>query len=426
MLRMICTLALSVTSMSAHAADWPEFRGPKTDGHYVGPALPDDFGLEKNLIWNRPLEGLAWSSPIYWKAKLYLTNAVPDKDGNVSLRALAIDAASGKVDWDIEVFSQDAKSAPRIHPKNSHASPTPITEGERVYVHFGHLGTAALDFNGKILWKNEKHSFRPQHGNGGSPALVDDLIIFTADGSDTQNIIALNKITGENAWKTPRKTTPKMGFSFGTPIIMSGEKGKVVVTPASDIIAGYDVKTGKEIWRCNYPGGYSLIPRPLVGYGLLYFATGYNTPSVHALKLEGEGDITSKIQWSIKKDAPHTPSMLLVDEMIFMFSDRGIATCAEAKTGKVLWSERLKSPFSSSPLYDESSKLIYQPGEDGTIYIFPATSTYQEPKLIKLGEKTFACPIGVDGNLYIRTEKRLLKFGSPQKVNSSSSATGVQ
>jgi outer membrane protein assembly factor BamB len=167
-----------------------------------------------------PPTGHGWSSPIVQDGRIYLTTSVPvpdSRDKDQSLRALSLDVATGKILWDVEVFHQDARKAPPIHGKNSHASPTPVTDGKRLYVHFAHQGTACLDLEGKVLWRNTGLSYQPVHGNGGSPILVDDLLVFSADGAEDRFIVALDCPTGQVRWKTPRVVDVVKRFSFSTP-----------------------------------------------------------------------------------------------------------------------------------------------------------------------------------------------------------------
>src|SRR4051812_24042357 len=200
LLLALLLLALLLLAAPARAADWPQFRGPTGDGHYVGPPIPTEWGPDKNVAWKTPLPGHGWSSPIVWKGRVYLTAAV-EQGGKHSLRALAVDAAAGKLLWDREVFVENGATAPKLHPKNSHASPTPAADDHLLYVHFGHLGTAALDFDGTVLWRNDTLKYDPVHGNGGSPIVVGDKLVFSCDGADVQFVVALDKATGQVAWK---------------------------------------------------------------------------------------------------------------------------------------------------------------------------------------------------------------------------------
>src|SRR5262245_22667319 len=183
MTRVLVSLSSCACLMfgSARAENWPEFRGPTGQGIVTGKPLPVEWGPAKNLAWKQPLPGKAWSSPVVVDGKIYLTNAVPvaGSKEDQSLRALCLDAASSKVLWDQQVFFQEAAHAPRIHSKNSHASATPLVDGKRLFVHFGHQGTACLDLDGKVIWRNRDIHYEPVHGNGGSPVLVDGLLIFS-------------------------------------------------------------------------------------------------------------------------------------------------------------------------------------------------------------------------------------------------------
>jgi len=397
-----------LTSSITFAADWPQFRGPAGDGHYDGPKLPTKWGPDTNVAWKTPIPGLGWSSPIIWKGKIYLTTAVEEK-GSYSLRALCLDAKTGKIDWSKEVFKEDTATAPKIHNKNSHASSSPITDGERLYVHFGHMGTAALTLDGKqIVWKNDKLKYKPVHGNGGSPILVDDKLVFNCDGGDVQFIVALDKKTGNIAWKTDRKGGYSKGFSFSTPHLITAGKEKLIVSPASGMVAAYDPAKGTEVWRVKYDG-YSLIPKPVFAGGLVYVATGYNTPSLHAIKPEGKGDITgSSIAWSVKRAVPHTPSLLHHGNELYMVSDGGLATCMDAKSGEVLWSERVKGNYSASPTFADGK--IFLTSEDGKGTVLAAGREFKVLEENELGERTFAAFAAADGSLFVRTDKQLYCF----------------
>jgi outer membrane protein assembly factor BamB len=394
---------------SAPAEGWPQFRGPNADGHYKGPKLPTEWGTDKNVAWKKTIPGHGWSSPIVWKGKVYLTTAV-EKKGSFSLRTLCIDAKDGRIDWDKEVFVEDAKAVPKPHPKNSHASPTPVTDGERLYVHFGHMGTAALDLKGKIIWAKTDLKYSPVHGNGGSPILAGDNLVFSVDGGDKQMVVARSKKTGIIAWRTDRKSKSTQPFSFSTPLLVKDGGRQQIISPASGFVASYDPKSGAELWRAQYPvPGYSVIPQPLYGNGLVYVSTSYNNPVMLALKPTGKGDVTkTNTSWSLKQGAPHTPTPILVGDELYMLADNGNLTCVDAKTGTVHWSERVKGAYSSSPIAADGK--IYLTNEDGTGYVLEAGKELKEISKNDLKEKTFATFAAVDGALYVRTETQLYKF----------------
>jgi outer membrane protein assembly factor BamB len=392
-------------------ADWTEFRGPTGQGLAAEKDLPVEWSPTKNVAWSVPLPGSGWSSPIVFRGRVYLTAAVPvngSRAGDLSLRALCLDAANGKALWDRAVFFQDGSRSPRIHGKNSHASPTPLTDGEHLYVHFGHQGTACLDLDGKIVWSNRTLSYKPVHGAGGSPILADDLLVFSCDGGDQRFVVALDRGTGKVRWKTNREADAPKKFSFSTPLLIEVQGHKQIVSPGSNVVCGYEAATGKEIWRVRYDG-YSVIPRPVYGHGLVFLSSGYDAPTVLAIRPEGTGDLTEKnVAWTLKKGAPHTPSLLLVGDELYMVSDRGIATCVDARTGKEHWQKRLDGAFSASPLYADGK--IYLQSEEGTTTVIAAGTTFKQLARNVLGERSLASFAAAGGALFIRTDKHLYRI----------------
>jgi outer membrane protein assembly factor BamB len=421
-------LVLLVLDLTLQAADWPEFRGPTGQGHAETTNLPAEWSTTKNVVWKQEVAGLGWSSPIVVSGRIYLTTAaaIPNSK-DLSLRALCLEAASGKQVWDKEVFRESAQ-APRPHTKNSHASPTPICRDSRLYVHFGHQGTACLDLDGKILWKNATLKYAPVHGNGGSPILVDDppvakaegttppltkgglggLLVFSCDGSDQQFIVALDVKTGKPRWKTDRRSTAAKTFSFSTPLLIEVNGKQQVVSPASDMVAGYDPVTGKEIWRVRTQG-YSVIPRPVFAHGLIFMSSGYESPTLMAIRPDGTGDVTAThVAWETKRNAPHTPSPLVVGDELYVVSDGGMATCLEAKTGKVHWLQRLGGKYSASPLFADGK--IYFQSEEGVGTVVKPGTEFQQLAKNRLEEQTLASYAVADGALFIRSEKHLYRI----------------
>lgn len=388
---------------------WPEFRGPTGQGIVAAGKLPLEWGPTKNVAWKQAIPGKGWSSPIVHEGRVYLTTAVPiEKTNDYSLRALGLDARTGKVLWNHEVFRLDGATAPRVHAKNSHASPTPLTDGNRLYVHFGHQGTAALDLDGKVLWKNASFKYRPVHGAGGTPIFVGETLVFSCDGGDQQFVVALNRATGEVVWKTPRKSTAAKKFSFSTPLLITVKGQEQIISPGSDAVCAYDPKTGKEIWRAGYEG-YSVIPRPVYGHGLLFILSGYDIPSLLAVRPDGQGDVTkTHIIWTAKKQIPHTPSLLLVGDELYMVSDAGIASCLDARTGQVHWQERLDGNFSASPLLADGK--IYFQSEQGVGTVLRAGKKFEVLAKNDMNEATLASYAVADGALFLRTEKHLYRI----------------
>lgn len=406
----VLTLALaSCLVPQIHADDWPEFRGPTGQGLLLKGKLPTTWSKDKNVVWKRDIPGKGWSSPIVVGGRVYLTTAVPGDGSDQSLRTLCLDAAKGEILWDNEVFHQDGKHAPNIHGKNSHASPTPLLRDGKLFVHFGHQGTACLDLDGKILWRNTSLRYTPVHGNGGSPILVDDLLVFSCDGGDKRIVVALNVADGKVRWKTDRTVEASKNFSFGTPLLIEVDGHKQIVSPGSNVVSALDPADGKEIWRVRY-NGYSLIPRPVYGHGLLFICTGYDRPSLLAIRPDGKGDVTdTHVAWKTTKAVAHTPSLLLVGDELYMVSDAGIASCLDARTGKVNWQERIGGNYSASPLFADGK--LYFLSEQGTGVVLQAGKEFKLLAKNVLDERSLASPAAADGDLFLRTEKQLYRIG---------------
>lgn len=410
--RVALTTCLILFAACLEAADWPLFRGPDGNGHAQARGLPSAWDATTNVTWKTPLPGQGWSSPVVVSGKIYLTAAVPREngsEGDFSLRTFCLNAVDGKLIWDTEVFQQDAATAPKIHGKNSHASPTPVVDGERIFVHFGHQGTACLDLQGRILWSETSLKYPPVHGNGGTPILVGNALIFSCDGGQEPFLVALDRDQGKILWKVPRESDATKKFSFSTPTLITVQGQPQVISPGSNVVSALDPRDGREIWRVRYDG-YSVIPKPVFGHGLIYVCTGYNTPSLLAIRVDGHGDVTdSHVVWSVKKAVPHTPSLLLVGDELYMVSDGGVASCLDAHTGKVHWQERLGGGFSASPIYADG-KIFFQNEEgDGTV-IRPGTTFELLEKKNSLQERTLASYAVVDQTLFIRTDQHLFRI----------------
>jgi outer membrane protein assembly factor BamB len=282
-----------------------------------------------------------------------------------------------------------------------------------MYVHFGHMGTAALDLSGKVLWKKVVQ-YPPAHGNGGSPVLVNGLLVFSCDGVKDPFVIALDAGTGDERWRTPRNTHAKRTFSVGTPQAIVLDDGRAqIVSPASGFVGGYDPKDGREIWRVRYGEGYSVVAQPAYAHGLVVVSSGYDSAQTFAIRVNGApgGDVTkTHVAWQSRRNAPNTPSPLIVGDELYMVADNGIATCTDLRSGKVHWSERLQGNYSASPIAAEGR--IYFQNEEGLGSVVKASTSFQLLAENDLGEPSLASYAVTDGTLFIRTEHHLWKISN--------------
>ena len=342
--------------------------------------------------------------------RVYLTAAVEQSEADSlvhSLRAICFESKTGKAIWEREVFVQDAGS-PGIHGKNSHASPTPLLAGDKLYVHFGHQGTACLDLKGNILWQNRELSYSPVHGNGCSPVLVDDLLVYSADGASDPVVIALDAKLGQLRWKFNRPNNPPKKFAFCTPLVITVNDKKQILSPGAGSVSALDPANGQEIWRVDYGEGYSVVPRPVFAHGLVYLSSGFDSPEMLAIRPEGTGNVTeTHVAWREKKGAPHTPSLLVVGDELYSVSDGGVASCLDAKTGEIYWKERLGGSYSASPIYAEG-RLYFQ-NEAGKGVVVAAAKEFAKLAENGFNERTLASYAVAEGAFFIRTEKALYR-----------------
>ena len=412
--RGLAALAIAIivarAAPSAANGDWPAFRGPGGDGHSRERGLPLEWSETRNVAWRTPIPGRGWSSPAVAGDRVWLTTAVEQRD--VVLRTLALDVASGRVLVDVEVF-RIARTSPR-HGKNSWASPTPILEGDRVYVHFGADGTAALTTTGDVVWK-ARLDYDPQHGGGGSPLLYRDLLIVNCDGNGEAYVVALDKHTGKVRWKTNRRQPVSQAYT--TPLVIRvGERDELISVGAFRTVA-YDPLSGKEIWHVRYGDGFSNVPGPVYGHGLVFIATGFHQPSLLAVRPGGSGDVTAtRVAWTLRRGVPLTPSPLLVGDELYIVNDSGIATCLDARAGTVLWQERLGGGHSASPVYADGR--IYFLGEEGQATVVAPGQSFLRLAANRLDGSTLASMAVAHGSLFIRTDTHLYRIAeSAQRVS---------
>lgn len=414
-LPVAAALGLLQTTLALAGDRWPQFRGPTQQGISEAKGLPLTWSETENIRWKTALPGEGWSSPVVAEGRIWMTTAT---DEGRSLRALCVDLETGKLIHDVEVFKVDV--APPKHRRNSYASPTPLIDGGKVFVHFGTLGTAALDERtGQKIWENRDLKVDHQNGPGGSISHFGDKIIIPCDGMDAQYEVALEKSSGRAAWRTERSAIPKlakrppdMRKAYGTTVVLENGSAPVSVTTAAERVYGYDPATGRERWYVDIPG-FSNVPLPVWNKEAMYISTGFGKPELWAIKLGGlTGDGTgSHILWKQKAGAPAQSSPVLVGNRLYMVTDGGIASCLDTADGRIVWKERIGSDFAASPIF-----------ADGRIYFFDCSGNAtviapgDEYKVLAKNqlESGFMASAAIVGKAFIlRTKTHLYRVEAP-------------
>jgi outer membrane protein assembly factor BamB len=396
---------------SAPTGNWSRFRGPNGSGVSDDKNIPVRW-TARDILWKTPLPGVGHSSPILWGNRVFLQSATA-----AERLLVCIDAGSGKQLW--------AKAAPgkpgKIHPRNSLASSTPATDGERVYAIFWDgtgIGLYAYDFNGTVLWQQDLGGFKSQHGPGFSPIVHEGLVIVNDDQDGSAVLLAFDAKSGKKVWEVERKA---FRSCYSTPFINpQGAFGVELVVGSTAGLTGYNPRDGKEIWRYewNFPGmPLRTVGSPVAGDGIVFAASGDGSGlrSMIAVKLGGKGDVTkTNLLWEADRGTPYVPTPLYRDGFVYFVTDDGFAACHEAKTGKEIWRARLGSGMSASPLLIDGK--IYAPGEKGDVYVFEATPAgYKSLAKNSLGETVFSSPAVSNGRLYVRGSGHLFCIGKPAK-----------
>ncbi len=412
--RLPALIALLVcTSPLAAASDWTQFRGPDGQGHSSAQNVPLTWSETENITWKTAVPGRGWSSPAIRGNQIWLTTAVDD---GRSLRAIAVDRTSGAILHDVEVFQLDDPGS--IHANNSHASPTPFIDGDRIFVHFGAHGTACLASDGEVLWKTQELKYNHRHGPGGSPVVWKDLVFLNCDGSDVQYVVALDKHTGRIRWKHERQHISQqrkdgelpVPMAYCTPLLIEVDGQTQLVSLGSDAIVAHEPSTGEEIWWFAY-SGYSNVARPVYAQGMLFVSSGFGNPVLYAFKAGGSGDITeTALVWKDAKGSvvPLDVSPLVVGDELYTISDAGIAVCYDVATGKTHWLKRLGGKFWASPVLADG-RIYCVNAEGKTIVMAPGTK-YEELAVNELDGAAQASPAIVDGSIFLRTDTHLYRI----------------
>jgi len=435
-LRLFAFFAVSWFAATLNGAEsWPQFRGPDGNGISAAKHLPQTWSQNQNIAWKTAIDGQGWSSPVLVGKRIWLTTANPvfltEEEKNerlkdakpfqrrqaniarrVELKAVEIDYESGEIIRTVDLF--DVKKPGPVHLTNSYASPTPVADEGFLYCFFGTYGACSVDMEtGEIVWRNTENEIEHNVGPGSSPAVIGDLLVLTCDGVDKQYVTALNKYTGKTVWTTQRPpfrvTDGDQMKAYSTPLGVEVNGKTQIIIPGAQWVVAYDPESGDELWRVDHGKGFSNVPRPIAQDGVVYICTGFTRPELWAIRTDGKGDVTeTHVEWTMARQVPTTPSPVLVDGRIYMVSDRGVATCVDAKTGDVLWSGRLGGNFSASPTYADGK--IYFCNESGVTKIVEPGDELNVVAENDLEERIMANPIFVDGNIVLRTSQALYRI----------------
>lgn len=434
MMRPLLTLALasSFVSFEAGAASsWPQFRGPTGDGLAQVTNVPTTWNSTNHVRWKIAIPGRGRSSPVVLEDRVWLTTALETgvrtftegpsqmlRAERIALGAVCVERTTGQLLYHAEIIT--VTNPPAINTLNSYATPTPVVEAGRLYCDFGTFGTACLDArDGRVLWKRQ-FPLDHAHGPGSSPVLCGDWLVLVRDGRDQQYVVALNKVTGEVAWKNPRPPldtpVPEFRKAFSTPLLIAQAGRSQLISGGAQWMVAYEPETGREIWRVNHRKGESGAPRPVYGEGVLYFSTGVldGRPQLWAVRADGQGDVTSThVLWKLTAPLGFMPSPLLVGKELYVLNDDGFLTCVEAATGQVLGKARLGGQYAASPTLAEGR--IYCCSRDGKTIVVEAKPSMTILAENQLDGPVFASPAFTDATLYLRTDSHLYAIGGELK-----------
>jgi len=402
---LVFTCLLNLAT-SAEATEWNQFRGPNTDGK-TDAILPLEFGEDRNVKWKTPIPGKAWSSPVVWEKQVWLTNAQPDGH---KLWAVCLDAENGKVVHNILVF--EVAEPQYCIEMNSYATPTPLVEKDRVFVSFGAHGNACLDTaRGEVIWQRSDLECNHHRGPASSPISHGDLLILHFDGFDKQFVVALNKDTGKTKWRHDRAFDFRTDDNdwkkaFGTPTVITHKGVEQLISPAAAATEALNPLTGETLWMVR-TGGMNAAARPLYGHGLVFVTNGMG--SLSAIRPEGRGELPEeKVAWSSKRGVPKKSSLILDGDLLFMVSDGGVASCVDAKTGDVHWSDRVGGDYAASPILSQGR--IYFFNQDGEIPVIAAKKEFQLLARNKLDDGFMASPAIAGNALILRTKTAVYRI----------------
>jgi outer membrane protein assembly factor BamB len=437
----IAAIALAGSELSAR--NWPQWRGPSSQGVSLETGLPTTWSASQNVAWRAALAGLGTSSPIVWGDRVIVTSQVGTSvlaegpshpqlarddrtlaerenpmggrrpqpgatPGDVWLVVGAFNRSDGRRLW--EYRTKATGTLPAVHEKHNLATPTPVTDGQRVYAWFGNGQIVALDLEGRLVWTRhlgeELAPFRTLWGHGSSPVLFGDLLILLCDHLKDAYLLALDARTGKDRWNVDRGDNRT---SHSTPLVVSGPKGAELLLNSSERIDVYDPGTGELLWFAGGPR-QTPIPSAVFHEGRIYLSRGYRNSDYMAIRPGGRGDVTTThVEWQAPSGGSYVPSILHYEGLLYMTNEVGVVTCADSRTGERVWRHRLDGVFFASPVAGDGK--VYLVSETGETFVLRAGRSPEVLARNDLGERFIASPAISQGRFFLRSDRTLFAIG---------------
>lgn len=420
LLPVVLAAVVGFLDCAARAENWPRFRGPTGQGLSQEKGLPLRWSRTEGVAWKTAIPGKGWSSPVVWGERIFVT--ATEEEG-ASCRVICVDRRSGKLLWNVEAARQKPFEIER---KNSHATPTPTTDGQRVYAVFGSGAVVAVNYEGKVVWTNNEVDYYSRHGLGASPMLYRNRLIMPYDGSNRVNergpwpnnsaeeklgwqtpwdralVVALDVATGKRVW-TGRRGMSRIAHV--SPLVVRVGDADQIISCAGDAIQAFDLQNGQRLWTV-YSQGEGVTPSPAAGDGLVFASSGFEKTTLRAVRAGGSGDVTeTHIAWEQRRGVPTQSSLLYVSPRLYTITDGGVACCFEGKSGELIWQERVGGNHSASPVYADGH--IYFLSEQGETTVIKAGATFEVVSRNDLGEKCQASMAVSQGDIFIRSSDHL-------------------
>jgi outer membrane protein assembly factor BamB len=409
MLRTIaCVLALLVFAATASSQEWTRFRGPNGSGESETPAIPAVW-TKSDELWSATLPGVGHSSPVLWGEKIFLLSADPTKGTRY---VVCVNAADGKTLWQKEYPS----STHHIHQLNSLASSTPAVDGDHVYCAWStpeEFTLLALSHDGEPVWKANLGPFVSQHGFGTSPVIVDELVIIANDQDAESFVVAVDRTSGATKWKIDRERLPEQNTSYSTPCIYQpqGKPAELILCSRVHGVTSLDPKSGKTLWELAGIFSQRPVGSPIIVDGLVLATCGQGGGNNNLVAIEpyAEGQEPKLVYQVDKTNAPYVPSLVAKNNLVFLWGDRGVVSCMNGATGKILWRNRVGGDYFGSPV--RVADVVYCISSEGEVAALRASDKFELLGKSPLGDVSRSTPAIANGRMYLRTQSRLTAVG---------------